>query len=61
MCGNGYEHAYKVVRQSNSNALRGDWERIGGDFRKVIGEVESELDHERNHQWGLNLTEPARR
>ncbi len=61
MCGSGYGFAYKIVRQSDSEALRGDWEWLGGDFRKVMGKVQSGLDRERGQQGELNFSEPARR
>lgn len=57
MCGNGYEFADKILRRSDSEALHEDWERIGGDFRKVMGEVDSELDSERNQQGESDLAE----
>ena len=57
MCGNGYEFANRIVWRSDSEALYEDWERIGGDFRKVMGEVDSELDSERNQQGESDLGE----
>ena len=57
MCGNGYEAASRNLRRSDSETLRRDWERIGGDFRKAIVGAETELDKARPTQHELNLTE----
>ena len=56
MCGNGFDLANKIVLRSDLEAFYQDRKRIGRDVRKVMTEVDSELDIGRPEQEKLGYT-----
>ena len=37
---------YRYPYRNSAEALRGDWLKIGGDMRSVLGRIEKEMEHD---------------